>query len=175
MDGEIADAGKCILQMLKRALCPIHVRDEDGVRLAAPWDDEDYRVGVYLYDIRDFSILKTGMRTKAIELSYMIFCKEGSRFGGRSAEREHGIMSEIVRAVYDNPVICRETGEEIQVSFAMENMDFKIRLWESFSKPLQPAVYVSVVPVLIASGRVEEITPVKDRDYRIGRKERKET
>ena len=175
LDSEILQTGKSILKLLKKALCPDYVRDEDTVVLTAPWDEEDYRVGVYLYDIQDYSPVFTQgafideqrrrFPPKAAELSYLIFCNQNHRFGGLQREQLHMVLNEIVRAIYDNPVLEREDGENVEISFLRENVEFKIRLWGSFHQALWPAVYVKAAPVLIASRRLQSINRVQERDY----------
>lgn len=174
LSGEIQRTGNCLLELLRRSLCPDHVREKDHILLTSPWEEADFRVGVYLYDLQDYSSMATqetvlGEDTrrfppKAVELSYMIFCNEKHRFGGVQRERIYMTLNEIVRAVYDNPVLETADGEELQLSFLRESVEFKIQLWESFSQPLQPAVYVRTVPVLIASRRIRRATGVKERD-----------
>lgn len=178
---EILQVGKCLTELLRKTLCPSFVRDSSTIMLASPWEQTDYRVGIYLYDIQDYSfaatqavmISETERRfpPKAVELSYLLFCNENSRFGGIKREQIQILLNEMIRAIYDFPVVSREDGEEVQLSFSRETMDFKIRLWGSFNQPLQPAVYVKAVPVLIESGRTAEAAKVEERDYRVGKKE----
>lgn len=180
LESEIVQAGKCLLALLRESLCPEYVRDQDAIAFAAPWDEEDYRVGVYLYDIQDFSIChpaavmenETGQRfpPKAVELSYLVFCNEKHQFGGLQREGMHAIFNEVIRAVYDHPVFLQENGETVEISFLRESEDFKIRLWGSFQQALQPAIYIRVAPILVSSRRVKEVHPVQERDYRTGRK-----
>ncbi len=181
IDSEIPQVGECLLSFLQDSLCPDIVRDRETISLAAPWDEEDYRVGIYLYDIQDYSIYKTSgalvhegeqrFPPKAVELSYLVFCNEKHRFGGLQREQLHAALNEIIRAVYDNPVLSWGEGEEAELSFLRESMDFKIRLWGSFGQPLQPAVYIRAVPVLLSSGRRRNVHAVKERDYRTERKQ----
>lgn len=174
-DDEILLTGKCLLELLRRSLCPGYVRDKESILLTAPWDEEDYRVGIYLYDIQDYSLAAVAaaeaggdtMRfpPKAVELSYMLFCNEKHRFGGLRREQLQGILNEIVRTLHDNPSLRREDGETVGFSFLRESAEFKIRLWESFSQPLRPAVYLRAAPVLVASARTRKVVRVKERDY----------
>lgn len=180
LDSEILQTGKSILELLQQSLCPGYVRDEDAVALTAPWDEEDYRVGIYLYDIQDYSPVsapgvyiderKRRFPPKAVELSYLIFCNQNHRFGGLQKGQLHRILNEVVRAVYDNPVLLREDGESVELSFLREDVEFKIRLWGSFHQALWPAVYVKAAPVLIASRRMQAVNPVEQRDYGVERR-----
>ena len=77
----ISETGKCILKLFRKRLCPEFVRDEDLILLTSPWEEADYRVGIYLYDIQDHSVMTTAeipvsdtlrrFPPKAVELSYL--------------------------------------------------------------------------------------------------------
>lgn len=177
----ISETGKCILELFRKRLCPEFVRDEDLILLTSPWEEADYRVGIYLYDIQDHSVMTTAeipvsdtlrrFPPKAVELSYLVFCNETHRFGGVQREQIQTVLSEIVRTVYDNPEIERKEGESVFLSFLRENVEFKIRLWGSFNRPLQPAVYLKAAPVLIESGRLRSAGRVQEREYQVEKKE----
>lgn len=180
LGSEILQTGKCLLELLRKSLCPEFIRDKDLILFAAPWEETDYRVGLYLYDIRDHSAMATSevvlddserrFPPKAVELSYLIFCNETHRFGGVQREQIQALLSEIIRTVYDNPFLERESGETVQICFQQENVEFKVRLWGSFQKPLQPAVYLQAVPVLIESGRKRRVSSVRERSYEMEKK-----
>lgn len=172
---EILLTGKCLLKLLRDNLCPGYVRDRDSILLTAPWEEEDYRVGVYLYDIQDYSLAVSAVSDtggdmlrfppKTVELSYMLFCNEKHRFGGLQRERLQGILNEMIRTLHDNPTLMREDGEAVDIFFLRESVEFKIRLWGSFNQPLQPAVYLRAAPVPVASARTRKVNRVKERDY----------
>lgn len=179
LDSEILLAENSLMELLKKNLCPRYVRDREAVLLAPPWEEGDFRVGIYLYDIQDYSIAAAEGRgisdeerrfpPKAVELSYMIFCNEKHRFGGVQREQAHVVLNEIIRLVYDNPLMQREDGEIVQISFQRESAEFKLRLWGSFNQPLQPAVYIKAVPVLIESVRSRKAARVRERAVDVGR------
>lgn len=177
---EIMQTGKSLVDLLREALYPDYIQDKEWIRLAAPGEEADYRLGIYLYDIQDHSVLVTAeeilnererkMRPKAVELSFMVFCNENSRFGGIQRENLLTLLNETMRVIYDNPVLFRADGEEVQIMFAGEQVDFKMQLWGSFNRSLQPALYIRAVPVLIASRRIRQTVRVKERDYKLGEK-----
>ena len=176
---EILLTENALLELLKKKLCPGYVRDREAVLLTAPWEEGDFRVGVYLYDIQDHSIMSTEgsylneeerrFPPKAVELSYMIFCNEKHRFGGVQREQVHAVLNEIIRLVYDNPLLQREDGESVQISFLREDAEFKLRLWGSFSQPLQPAVYIRAVPVFVTSARSRKAVRVRENVVDVGK------
>ena len=177
---EIGQVGKGLVELLKKALCPAFVQDGGMILQASPWEEADYRIGVYLYDIQDYSFAAaSGMMAgenkkrfppKALELSYMIFCNEDVRFGGIRRDQIQMHLNEVGRTLHDFPAFETERGEEIQLSFSRETIDFKIRLWGSFNRPLRPALYVRAVPVLVESDRIADLSRVGERDYRVGKK-----
>lgn len=179
VDDEIFLTGKCLLELLRDNLCPRYVRDRDSILLTAPWEEEDYRVGVYLYDIQDYSLAvaataDTGgnilrFPPKVVELSYMLFCNEKHRFGGLQREWLQSILNEMIRTLHDNPTLIREDGEKVGISFLCESVEFKIRLWGSFNQPLQPAVYLRAAPVTVASARTRKVNRVTERNYGLER------
>lgn len=178
-ESEILMTDNALLDILKKNLCPEYVRDREAVLLTSPWEEGDFRVGVYLYDIQDHSVMSTEgsyisddercFPPKAVELSYMIFCNEKHRFGGVRREQVHAVLNEIIRLVYDNPLLQREDGESVRVSFLREDAEFKLRLWGSFNQPLQPAVYIKAVPVLVASARSRNAAGVRENIVDVGR------
>lgn len=175
LEEEILLTGKCLLELIREKLCPEYVRDRDSILLTAPWEEADYRVGIYLYDIQDYSLAAAAAALagenalrfppKAVELSYLLFCNERHRFGGLQRERLQGILNEIVRTLHDNPSLIREDGEKVGFSFLRESVEFKLRLWGSFNQPLQPAVYLRAAPVFVASSRIRSFNRVRERDY----------
>ena len=176
---EILLTDNALLDLLKKNLCPEYVRDREAVLLMSPWEEGDFRVGIYLYDIQDHSLMPTESSymsdeerrfpPKAVELSYMIFCNEKHRFGGVRREQVHVVLNEVIRLIYDNPLLQREDGEGIQISFLREDAEFKIRLWGSFNRPLQPAVYIRAVPVLVASAKVQKVARVRENIVDVGK------
>lgn len=177
---EILQVGKSLIKLFQKSLCPDLVRDTDLILLTFPWEEADYRVGLYLYDVQDYSLTATAETPlddslrryppKAVELSYLIFCNQTHRFGGVQREQIQAVLNEIVRTVYDNPELEIGNGETVRLSFLREDAEFKIRLWGSFNQPLQPAVYIKAEPVLIESRRVRRVSQVRERDYGVERK-----
>ena len=114
LGSEIVQTGKCLMELLQKNLCPDFVRAPEEIALAAPWDEADYRVGIYLYDIQDYSICRTQesvineslrrLPPKAVELSYLVFCNEKHRFGGLQREQLHAVLNEVIRTIYD--ILC---------------------------------------------------------------------
>ncbi|MCM1119709.1 MAG: DUF4255 domain-containing protein [bacterium] len=182
LESELLIMGKCLLELFRTRLCPIYVRDEDMILLISPWEEADFRVGIYLYDIQDYSLTFTAetelsstqrrFPPKAVELSYLIFCNQKHRFGGVPKEQLQTVLSEVIRIVYDHPELEIGDGERVRLSFLREDVEFKMRLWGSFDRPLQPAVYIKAEPVRIASRRKRSVSQVREREYDVEGRER---
>lgn len=101
-----------------------------------------------------------------VEMSYLIMINEEESFGAIKAGEEQQILERIMKCFYDNPYWSTKE-EKVSFCFGRLNLEEKIRLWQALSKPIQPAVYIHVAPVLLSSSRTEEFTPVRDRETEI--------
>lgn len=159
------------------------MRDGGSIVLASPWEERDYRLGIYLYDIQDYSAMVPYISgedrerfagrilPKAVELYYMIFCSETGNFGKSTQGDSQVVLNEVIRAVAFHGELKTEESGSVLLSFIKESVHFKLELWGSFQKPLRPAVYLQAVPVLISSGKTEEKIPVKEARYQVVRRD----
>jgi hypothetical protein len=160
--------------------------DSDRIILSSPYYKQtDFYIGVCLYDIQDFSSAQTsafqytknlkkneaiGKRPpKLIELGYMIFANEEEAFGGYAPEYGQQLLSEIIRIVYEDPFA--DTNKETSLTLAFLSTDSKIKLWQAFTKPIQPAVYINAGPIPIMPVKFKIIPLAKEREAKIERKE----
>lgn len=148
----------------------------DRIKLCAPYQKQsDYIMGIYLYDIRDFSDCQpmtyysenkteqsasVRMPPKLLELSYMIFINQGGLFGETDERDGQRLLTEAIRSVYEFPFVG--DNKEIKLSFAFLSADSKIRLWQAFTKPLQPAVYINAAPLAVMPYGAEQVPVVKN-------------
>lgn len=170
----IAECGQALIQLLKDSLVPNDVGSNELICLRIPQlKDQDYEIGAYLYHIRedhqgakqDFIDISEDERQFpgiAICLSYVLFVNEEATFGGFHKEREDYLLERILQCIHDQPSM-QFAGQECKLHFASLDVDSRIRLWQSFSKPLQPAIYVELQPILIPSLKKEGIHRVKQR------------
>lgn len=159
--------------------------DSDRIILCSPhYKQTDFYIGICLYDIQDFSPAQSGTfqytkdskkddavrkkPPKLIELGYMIFTNEAEAFGGYAPEYGQQLLSEIIRVIYENPFANADN--ETPLSFAFLSVDNKIKLWQSFTKPMQPAVYLNAGPMPIMPLEFRVIPIAKERDAEVNRK-----
>lgn len=170
---KISDVSSYIRKLLIKNLVPGFTASGDDIKLILPnQKNEDYKIGIWLFDIQDFS-LAAGINYKIvdehhrqyppmpIELYYMIMINEEEQFGGSDIEEEQMILQKIFCCFHDNSFIAAE--DRINFYFVKYTQEEKLRLWQTLSKPIQPALYIQAAPVLIQSEKVEEFNEVKER------------
>jgi hypothetical protein len=179
MSGSIDAVSGSLLKKLKMALK--NFCDNDRIILCAPhYKQSDFYIGVCLYDIQDFSSAQTSAfqyikneekseaikkrPPKLIELGYMIFANEEEAFGGYAPDYGQQLLSEAIRAIYEDPFA--DTDKKTPLSFAFLSVDSKIKLWQSFTKPMQPAVYVNAGPVPIIPLGMDAVPLAKEREVK---------
>jgi len=184
MNGSIDAVSGSLVKKLKTALKDFC--DGDRVILCSPhYRQTDFYIGICLYDIQDFSSAQTSAYQytkdvakseatgrkppKLIELGYMIFTNEAEAFGGYAPEYGQQLLSEIIRDVYENPFA--DADNKTPLSFAFLSADSKIKLWQSFTKPMQPAVYVNAGPIPVMPLKFKVVPLAKERETEISKKE----
>ena len=155
----IHEVSKTLCAQLIDQLYPDYLLDRDGVQLCIPrHEHQDVQIGIYLYDISEYSITAQRYASvdgdsrvfppKLMELSYLIYVNEDARFGGYNKEQEEILYEKMIQIFHD-----------------ME-LDSKIHIWESLHQPLQPALYLRVAPVEIASMKNEKVNIVRHVDVK---------
>lgn len=168
----IEEVSIALQDILRKYLYPDYLLDMDGVKLCIPkHDEQDYQIGIYLYDVSEYSLIAQRYATiedhtrvfppKLMEISYLIFVNESVQFGGYDKLQEDRLYEKMIQIFHDESVLEVE-GKQLPIHFENINLDNKIRLWQSLNTPLQPALYIKIAPVEIASGKQEQDTLVKD-------------
>lgn len=181
----LSQSGAFLLGRLAEALVPEVLFSRDDLALAPPYqENRDFRVGVYLYDIQDFSAV-TGpgperlsaserrLPPKPVELHYLVFANQSIPFGRMRGEEEQLLLEAAVRAFHDGGRLSLP-GNPVGLQFSFLALSEKIALWQSFGKPLQPAVYITLSPVLVPSGRILVTPEVREISYRYRTLEQRE-
>ena len=168
----IHEVSKALQDMLSSQLYPEWLMDQDGVQPCIPsHENQDYKVGIYLYDLAEYSIAAQRYATitdhtrvfpsKLISLSYLIYVNEEVQFGGYNKEQEEVLLERMIQVIHDTSAL-EAAQQHVNLQFENVDVENKIRLWQSLNKPLQPALYIKVLPVEIKSNRQEEVTLVHD-------------
>lgn len=181
----IADCGNAIVKLLRDNLVPGIINNTESIGLCTPSDKGDIVLGVNLYDVRENTdVVPGGMTAKGVKqlkypstfytLSYMITSYSPSDIKFRAAE-DQKIIGKVLQVLKDNPVLTAEQlGSDIaNAQYApkiellqMENEE-KIKLWNIPDMPYKLSLFYRIYPVEIESGRVKEVTRVRDVDFTI--------
>lgn len=127
----------------------------EDVRLCSPAQKaEAYRVGVCLYDIQDFSraVPEGPVRADqpcAMELGYLVYINEAASFGNFRTDEAHALLSRAAEVLCRAPLFSQPCGCPATARLAFLSVEEKLKLWQGFTQPLQPALYVDVAPVLL--------------------------
>lgn len=178
----IAECGQALIEQLQQHMVPHDIASNDLIKLRVPQlKDQDYVIGAYLYHIaedhehakQDFVNISEQERQlpgKVLSLSYVLFVNEEATFGGFHKEQEDRLLERMIQIFHDyhSVVVLDQT---CTLYFDSLDVDSRIRLWQSFSKPLQPAIYMRLCSVVIPSTRREVVHRVKRRDVIMERKD----
>ena len=166
----IHEVSKALCTQLIEQLYPDYLLDRDGVQLCIPrHEHQDVQIGIYLYDISEYSITAQRYASvdgdsrvfppKLMELSYLIYVNEDARFGGYNKEQEEILYEKMIQIFHDLSVL-QVKDSQLPLQFVNMELDSKIHIWESLHQPLQPALYLRVAPVEIASMKNEKVNIV---------------
>lgn len=165
---------------LQDYLYPNYIQSKEDIALASPYlHDKDYQVGIMLYDMKDNPIVNNSFiyennalqyPPKNIELSYLIYINMANTFGGIHAIMQQQLLTKIMQVIYEDPYVILK---DIKSAIWLENLalEEKISLWQSFSKPLQPSIYIKISPVLIQSLKEEKVMAVQEIEVQTYKKE----
>lgn len=178
----INEVSKELENLLQNFLYPEVVTSRDAISICVPkHENQDYLLGIYLYDLsqdvlqRDsFARVEGNTRyypPKHISASYVVFCNEDTRFGGYTREAADQLLEKVIQIIHDTTSI-QVNNNKMLVQFENIELEQKIRFWQSLSKPLQPAIYLKISPLLIPSLKKEKVSIVKDVHVQSAQKEK---
>lgn len=174
MNGEPIFERVCaaLLEKLRGDLEAVMVNTRDGIRLSHPGAEEDFQLGVYLYDMeevrpngppRPVRLNEQERRLPDLNLALrlMIFANRKVAFNAMSAEDEVRLLEASIRSLHSITELETEAGR-VKVSFQVLTQAEKVSLWQSMNCPLQNAVYVDLQPVSVPSTRILRVPPVRE-------------
>lgn len=186
----ISEVGCALKDILVRGLVPDVILHRDQIGMCSPDDHGDFNLGIYLYDIMESEeipvsgmvssgVWKQSYPSTFLTLYYMITAYSASDLKFR-AEEEQKILGKVIQTFRDYSVLSEEVlgdGASMQARIELYRMErqVKMRMWNIPNVPYRLSLFYRVQPVEINSGRVKEITRVRDvrfgvRDRRQGRK-----
>lgn len=161
-----------LLEKLREDLGAVMVNSRDGIKLSHPGAEEDFQLGVYLYDMeevrpngppRPVRLNEQERRLPDLNLALrlMIFANRKVAFNAMGAEDEVRLLEASIRSLHSMTELETEAGR-VRVSFQELTQSDKVSLWQSLNCPFQSAVYVDLQPVSVPSTRILRVPPVRE-------------
>ncbi len=171
-----------VLDYFRTELVPSVLGSADMVKLTAPNAQEDFRLGLCLYDLETLHSGGSGAmpRVSASErrhpdlrlaMRFFAFANRKAAFHSMEAEDELLLLEAAVRAVHSAPGFPAWEGGTLRLDSVEGGQ--KTALWQSMNAPFQSAVYFTAEPVSIPSARVRRVPAVRSVEAGVGKKEGK--
>lgn len=162
-----------VLDYFRAELVPAVLGSADMVKLTAPNAQEDFRLGLYLYDLEAVRSGGSGTMSRVsgserrhpdlrLALRFFAFANRKAAFHSMEAGDELLLLEAAVRAVHSAPGFPAWEGGALRLDSV--DGEGKKSLWQSLDAPLQPAVYFIAEPVSIPSARVRRVPEVRSVD-----------
>ncbi len=171
----ISDVSGFICKMLREKMCPEPVPSPNNIEISSPAaQDVDYIIGLYLYDVKEETIVARPPRVSAggtkfsrppvpYSLYYMVFINGSSQMGLKAPDIQK-IIGRIAQIVSDNSSVYPHELQPwldaveppIVLSQAKMALDEKVRVWQAINKPYQISLFYKAAPVYVSSETVAD-------------------
>lgn len=169
-----------VLDYFRTELAQVVLGAADMVKLAAPNSQEDFRLGLCLYDMEVIRSAGSGTMPRVsgeerrhpgllLTLRFFAFANRKAAFHSMEAEDELLLLEAAARAVHSAPGFPGWDGGSLRLD-AVDSAG-KAAIWQSLNVPLQPAVYFVAEPLSIPSARIRRIPAVRSVETDIRSKE----
>ena len=178
----IAKVGTLLVELLGRELVPEVILHKSDIGLCSPGERGDFKLGIYLYDIREnqdvraAGMVNAGLHTQTyppmyVTLSYMITAYLDSDIKFR-AQEEQKILGRVMQVLRDNPVFSQaELGGGVnmpaQIGLMQTGGYEKSDIWNHTNLSPRLSLFYCVQPVEIPSARTKEVSRVRDVDFQM--------
>ncbi len=174
--------GGLVLDYLRQRLAPGVLAEGDMVKLTWPGAQEDFRLGLCLYDLESVRAGGPGTPTRQgedkwrrpdllLSLRFFAFANRKAAFHGVEAADELILLEAVLRAVYGAPGFALGEGKAFQLTLDRVERSEKTALWQSFHVPGQSAVWFSAEPVAIPGRPLSRAPAAREVEVDMRRKE----
>lgn len=175
-------AGDILLEYLRGELIPTVLSSPDMIKLAYPGQEEEFRLGLFLYDLEEVRPNGPPSMTRLSEdsrrhpdlslvMRFLAFANRKVAFNSMEIADELLLLEAVYRAIHSVSKLDLN-GQDLRVRFLPITQSEKVSLWQSINTPLQSAVYFSLEPVPVLSSRIQRIPPVRAVEIHTSRKKR---
>ncbi len=169
----LAAVGSEIVEFFRQKLVPAVLHDRDMIKLTPPGGQEDFRLGLCLYDMETIRPGGPGSVRRdreeiwrrselLLSLHFFAFANRKAAFHAMEAEDELLLLEAACRAVYAEPGLPPGTGGQPQLTLDNVEGTRRTALWQSMATPCQPAVWFKVEPVAIPGSLVRRALAVRE-------------
>lgn len=166
-----------LLEKLRGDLAAVVVSAGDEIKLSHPGAEEDFRLGIYLYDMEEVrpngpsrpvqvSEQERRLPDLILALRVMVFANRKTAFNAMEAEDEIRLLEAVIRSLHSVSDLDVD-GRKVKVLFHQLSQAEKVALWQSLNCPFQPAVYLDLEPVPIPDTRILRVPPVRERSVSV--------
>lgn len=184
--GVIADISKYLLDTVRDSVCPNLIQSREQISLGPPnLENQTALFCIYLYGIQDhydyfpqdvMSVTQSSSRktAKAISLQYILFFNRHAQVP-LDVLTGHRVFGRLIQLFSVSPTVdlaqihAKADSGDFPAEIAFSKLDAHQRqeLWNGFSEPLRPAIYVEIGPVLL-SGESENLNRVGEFSGKVG-------
>lgn len=174
--------GDILLEYLRGELIPTVLSSPDMIKLAYPGQEEEFRLGLFLYDLEEVrpngppGMTRLSEDTRrhpdlSLVMRFLAFANRKVAFNSMEMTDELLLLESVYRAIHGISKLDLN-GQDLRVRFLPITQGEKVSLWQSINSPMQSAVYFSLEPVPVLSTRIQRIPPVRAVEIHTSRKER---
>ena len=124
-----------LCEYLQNALYPKYIHSKEDVCLTAPYEsDQDYRIGIMMYDMSGMPFLQHHYKDEgqniryppqSVELFYVIYLNQKHHFGGQNQLLKQELLTRILMIIEDQPQL---TVHDHDALMTLENLSLDERL-----------------------------------------------
>lgn len=159
----IADTGKTIVKLLRDNMAPEPVQKAEMIELCAPYEENDFRLSVYLYSVIRNGIYSNNERL-TLDLYYLITAFSKAELKTKAYEESY-IIGKAMQVLNQNSILrgsslvglLAERNEEIKIMLHNLSIDDMSKIWTFPNLQYKLSVAYMVSPVVIDSAI--EISP----------------
>lgn len=182
----IADVGQAMIKLLRSQMVPEVIPKEEQIGFCTPQEVGNYRLGIYLYDIRESDVGRNEPKrwqgetvqvypSMYLELYYMLFPLSQSNLQYRAVE-EQKILGKLLQSLRDFPVMNAKTYEieekissgTLQIEILDLSYEEKTKIWNNIHDTMRNVVYCKISPVELQSERRQQIHRVREVQLQFG-------
>ncbi len=177
----LARVGELVADYFCEKLIPGVLAERDMVKLAWPDAQEDFRLGLCLYDLELIRPSGPGTAERRREndwrrpdlllaMRFFAFANRKSAFRSMTPPDELILLEAAARAVHGAPGFSLGEGKAFALSLDRLERSEKTALWQSFHVPGQSAVWFSAEPVAIPGSPLERAPETREVRLDVKRK-----